>query len=420
VKRSLVAIVVLGGLGLGFSRLMRGGAAASDEVATYTVAKQQFTNRVHAEGNLRAVKATQLTAPRMPGSFGSVKIAWVARDGTFVHGGDVIARFDPSEPEKQLRSGHSDREQADVKLREEQLKAETAEADRRSDVEVAADELDVQRKFRSKDQEIFSRKQIIESEIDEGIATAKQQNAVEATKIEARVSRSNVALIGVDRHKAELAIHHADEALASMALAAPHDGILVLRRNEKGELPKLGDALWPGQSIGELPLLEVMEAEVFVLEVDGSGLAENLAAELVVEARPDRTYTGKVRLVEKLAQPREEGSPVQYFAVVVALDHTDQDVMKPGQRVQATIVLDQENALVVPRQAVVDKDGKNVVYRKAEHGFVAVPVELGPGTTGRVVIKSGLAAGDVIALRDPNQARPTAGSASGAGSQERP
>jgi HlyD family secretion protein len=415
-KRSsatVVAVLVLGALGLATGMALRGRSAIADDVATFTVVKSRFTRRVHADGNLRAVKATELVAPVMPGTFGSMKIAWVAGDGTFVHQGDAVARFDPSEPAKQLKTGQADRDQAEAKLGEAQLKAQASESDRQSEVVQAAAELEVQHKFESKDQQIFSRNDIITSQIDEGLANATEQHAEQAKVIESKVSHSDVALIAVDRHKAELAISHAKAALASMELDAPHDGILVLHRNHKGELPKLGDSLWPGQRLGELPQLDAMEAEVFVLEVDGSGLAEKLPAELVIEAHPERKYMGKVRLVEKLAQTREEGSPVQYFAVVVALDKTDGDVMKPGQRVQATIVLDDEDALVVPREAVVEKDNKDVVYRKGEHGFVAVAVELGTATTGRVVIKSGLSAGDVIALRDPTLAPKSTGSASG-------
>jgi len=202
-----------------------------------------------------------------------------------------------------------------------------------------------------------------------------------------------------------------------MQITAPHDGIFVLQRNWRGAMPKLGDALWPGQAIGEIPELDAMEANVYVLEVEGSGLAENQPAQVVIEARPDRVFDGKIRLVDKLAQPRQQGSPVQYFGVVIALDKTDREIMKPGQRVRATLVLDQQDALVVPRQAVVERDGKATVYRRGASGFEPVAVELGAATSGRVVIAKGLAAGDVIALRDPTQ---SADQGSGSGSAERP
>jgi multidrug efflux pump subunit AcrA (membrane-fusion protein) len=409
---AVIVALVLAGLGLATGRMLRGGGAAPDTVATYRVTKETFVRRVTAEGNLRAVKATRLTAPMNPS--GPMKIAWLAPDGSLVKKGDVLVRFDPSEPEKQMRAGEADLAAADAKLAEEGVKSKTAEQGRETDAELAADELEKQKKFESKDEQIFSRNTIIESQIDENLAAAKQRHAVEAKQVEKRLAHSNAAVIAVEKQKAQLAIAHAKAALESMQIVAPHDGIFVMRRNWRGELAKLGEQLWPGQEVGDIPLLDTMEAEVFVLEVDGSGLAEKQPAEIAVEARPDATFTGHIRMVEKLAKPRQPGSPVQYFAVVVELDKTDHDVMKPGQRVRATLVLDQENAIVVPRQAVFDRDGKNLVYKQGPKGWDAVAVELGAATSGRVVIKGGLAPGDVVALRDPTHQPQGSGSAGSA------
>ena len=206
------------------------------------------------------------------------------------------------------------------------------------------------------------------------------------------------------RQAASVAIKHAQTALESMEIRAPHDGLFVLIRNWRGEVPKLGDQMWPGQDVAEIPLLDAMEAEVFVLELDGSGLAEGQLAKVVIEARPDVVHPGKVRLVDKLAKPRVEQVPIQYFAVTVELAKTDAAVMKPGQRVRATLELDQSSSLVVPRQAVFTKDGKSYVYRRTPRGdFEQVPVELGTATAGRIAVKTGLVAGDRIALRDPTR-----------------
>jgi multidrug efflux pump subunit AcrA (membrane-fusion protein) len=72
--------------------------------------------------------------------------------------------------------------------------------------------------------------------------------------------------------------------------------------------------------------------------------------------------------------------------------------------VHATLTLDRRSAIAVPRQAVFEKAGKTIVYRRGEHGFAPVAIELGAATPGRVAITSGLAEGDVIATRDPTQA----------------
>lgn len=409
-RLAVAVVVALGALGAGAFTLVSLPGARPAALPTYRVARASFVRRVTAEGNLRAVKSTPLVAPRGGGGFGPMKIAWLAPDGVPVTKGQVVVRFDPTEPEKQLRDGQADLASANARLGEEAIKSRAAVDGRATDAALAADELAEQRKLQARDPMIFSRNQIIESEIDEQLGHKKQAHATSAQRIEGARARSNAAVIAVERSKAELAIAHASAALDRMAIVAPHDGILVLQRDWRGALPKLSDSLWPGQAVAEIPLLDAMEAEVFVLEIDGSGLAERQAAALVIEARPERVFPGKIRLVDKLAQPRQPGSPVRYFAVVIELATTDRAVMKPGQRVRAELVLDREDALVVPRQAVVIRDGKPIVYRRAGDGFAPVAVELGAASAGRVVVKAGLAPGDEIALRDPT--RPLDGSGS--------
>ena len=145
--------------------------------------------RVTAEGNLRAVKATPLTAPPSAATSAADEDRVARRGRHAVKAGEVVVRFDPTEPEKQLRDGQADLDGGDAKLAEEQIKSKTAVADRDSDGELAGAELEQQRKFQTKDKEIFSRNQIIESEIDEKLAGAKQQHA-EKTKADRAQARA--------------------------------------------------------------------------------------------------------------------------------------------------------------------------------------------------------------------------------------
>jgi multidrug efflux pump subunit AcrA (membrane-fusion protein) len=421
-KRLAITVAVLAALGGGGWYALGHRAAQGEVVPTHKVTKSAFVRRVTADGNLRAVKATPISPPSQNAGFdGPMKIAWIAQDGKPVKAGEVVVRFDSTSQEKQLREGEADLAAADAKLAGEQIRGKSAVDSRDAAAKMAQDELEQQRKFQSKDEEIFSHNTIVEGQIDETLADAKQQHAEKTKEIERKLAQSKTGLIAVERQKAQIAIAHAKSALESMEIKAPHDGLLVLRRNWMGQLPRVGEQLWPGQKIAEIPLLDTMEAEVFVLEVDGTGLEKGQKADITIEARPDITYHGKIKLVDKLAKPRDPGVPVQYFAVVLELDKTDREVMKPGQRVRATLILDQSDALVVPRQAVINKDGKNVVYRKTKAGtFDPVEVELGSGTSGRVVITKGLNAGDDIALRDPTRSVDQAMGSGSAASEEKP
>jgi HlyD family secretion protein len=412
VRKRLIALVCVVAAGGAAAFELRGGEvpAPSSDVPTFVIQRVAFARRISADGTLRAVEATPVLAPQASEDSGALKVTWIATDGTAVKKGDVVMRFDAAERERALHDGRADLDSAASKLREENIKSSALVGGRDDDASLAAAELDQQRHFQPQDEALFARKVIIESQVDEHLAAAKQQHALQAETIEKRLSGAKAGVIGVDEAKAKLAISHAEKDLDSMVVRAPHDGIFVIENRRDGPT-KIGDQLWPGQRFAEVPLLDNMEAELFVLEVDASGLTAGEPAEVVVEAHPDRVYTGKIRVVDSLAKKRIPGVPVRYFTTVVTLDRTDTAVMKPGQRVHGTLVLDREDALVLPREAIVDVSGKPYAYRRGATGFDRIAVELGAASAGRVVVKSGLAVGDVVALRDPTRAADDTGSA---------
>ena len=403
-KRLLATILLLATGGGTALRLTRDPPAAT--VPSFTVARTSFIKRVTADGVLRAVTATPVIIPEMPGYNLSLKVAWLAPDGIAVQKRDVIMRFDPNDATKQLREAEAELEKSSTLLRREELTSAAKLADHAASTALKREITALRVRFQSTDPLVFSRNQIKESELATQLAVATQDQAEHSTQSERAMARSRIALATLRRDSSQIAVGQAKEVLDRMQVRAPSDGILVLRRNDHGDIPKLGDSMSSGSTIADLPIVDTMETELFILEVDGSGLAVDQPAEIVVESRPELTFHGKVRQIDALAKPRLARSPAQYFSVVVALDHTDRDAMKPGQRVRGTLLLDSEQALVVPRQAVFEREGGSFVYRRELQGYTPVPVGLGAATAGLVIVKSGLAPGDVIAERDPTQETP--------------
>jgi len=371
------------------------------DVPTLVVDTGPWVHRVVAEGNLRAVTNTRLTAPT-PAGWRTYTIASLVDDGTWVRAGDVVVRFDPSELEKDLADGRADRAVADANLDKADGQREASIANLERDAHVAEREREHAERFQAVDTDLYSRNEIIDSELDTELARARQTHAEAARRVTEAQSGSARQLLEIERRKAELTVSQAREDLEHLEVAAPHDGIVVLAKDRQGEVLQVGDTVFRGQMIATLPDLEAMEAEVYVLEADAGGLGPGQRATVVLEAHPDRTFGGVVAKVEPIAQPRQRGTPVQYFRTVIVLDTTDPSLMKPGQRVRAEIVLDEaSSAVAVPRQAIFESNGESIVYRRARSGFEAVPVTLGRSGIGRVIVTSGLAAGDEIALVDP-------------------
>jgi multidrug efflux pump subunit AcrA (membrane-fusion protein) len=381
----------------------RGDGWGNDRaVPTAEVEPARFVRRVPADGALEAVTATPLNLP--PTVMEPMRIAWLAEDGSRVAAGEVVVRFDPTDMERNLVDAEDDLRTAGIKLEQERTARASELAKLDHDAELARRELENARDFQKKDGEIFSRHEIIESEIDEELSERRMEHSRQARDGRELLSDAQLGLIAIERRKADTAIDRARQGLAALEMTAPHDGLLLLSRG-RGEVVRVGDTAFPGMRVAEIRDLAAMKAEVFVLEADAGGLAVGQAAEVVVESHPERRFAATVERVDSLAKPRLRGSPVQYFAVTLTLAETVPAVMKPGARVRATIDLGGlDGALAVPRQAVVSRDGANLVYRRAAGGgFEPVEVTLGPTAMGRVVVTSGLEAGDVIALVDPTR-----------------
>jgi HlyD family secretion protein len=382
--------------------LAAGCGGASDEVATFKVDKIQFTRRVTAEGTLKAVKATPVTTPlnaELP-----LKVSWIATDGTLLRKGEVIAKFDATDFENLLLTGREDRTTAQNKLSKTNADSGATRTNLRRDARLAQSELEAAKRFKFDDAEIFSRYARIEAEVDTDLASNRKIHAEEVLGIRERLAGVERDLISIEDRKAGMKIKQAEDGLQALQVVAPHDGILVLQRNWRGDMPRVGDTMWRGQPIGEIPELQSMKAEVFVLEADAAGLAVGQKATVTLESNAGAQFTGKILSVDKMARPRIPRQPVQYFGVTVELDKSDPRLMKPGTRVRALLeVENQQNAFAIPRQALFEKEGKKLVYRRREGKFEAVPVTIGSSTAGRVVVTKGLIAGDEIALEDPTK-----------------
>jgi HlyD family secretion protein len=376
------------------------------EVPTLEVSRTDaFVRRVTAEGYLRAVEATPLTAPE--DSQQPMKVAWVAVDGTHVRAGDVVVRFDATEMQRELANSRDDVTAAQRQIERERTLGGATGRRRDRSAALAGVELEMAHSLETDDERILSRNEIIETRIDAGLARAKLDHARQVKDVEGAVSRSQRQVHEISRRHGQSAVQRAEQGLARLEISAPQDGLLVLERDWRGNALRVGDTIWPGQKVAEIPRVAAMEAELFVLEADAGDLVVGLPAELVVEAYPERVHEATLAKVDTLAKPRHQEVPVQYFAVTLALT-TDPATMKVGQRVRGTIVLEQGDAIVVPRQAVHERDGRMFVHRQDGGRFEEVEVKLGSSSAGRVVITEGLAEGDRIALRDPDGPDPAA------------
>jgi RND family efflux transporter MFP subunit len=376
-----------------------GACAAEREVATYRVERQSFVHRVRAEGHLSPTQATTISVPTQVRQ--AVRIAWRAEDGAALSAGDVVVRFDPLEMERELEKGRADLEQSQLKG----SKAEATSAERAHGVDrqraEAELQLDVAERFEKTDDSIYSRHEIIESQIDTELAAQRKEQAAELAVIHQDLAQAETALLDIETRRANQRIEQARTGLDELEVRAPHSGLLTWSRDWRGEIPEVGQQVWAGQPLAQIPSLERMKADVFVLEADAGGLAPGQGATVRVEAHPETALRGSVTRVDAVAKAPYRGTPLQYFGVELELEPeaAADPRLRPGQRVTATLRLEaRDDALVIPRQALMTDRDDPYVWVKQGRRFVARAVTLGPLSAAQVVVEKGLEDGDVVAL----------------------
>lgn len=396
-KRAVFIVVAAAVLVLSVVVAARSSTASIPSVVVH---KQTVIRHVTAEGTVEAEQATPITAP-MEGQQ-PMKIGWVAEDQTFVHKGDVLIRFDPTDFETSLLRGTIAQEKASNKATRNDVDRRAGSHNLDRDAAQAQHELELAQQMRLEDADIYSRYQRVETDIDRTFAQQKRDYSRAVRSIKDNVAGADAALIGIEHRKADFDVNQAKRALNALVVTAPHDGVIVLKRDWRGDLPTAGTTCWPGMPLGDMPKPGGMKAVVFVLEADAGGITNGDPAMVTVESAPGKPVSATVSQMSKVAKPRFREVPVQYFEVTLKLAQAKGITLKPGARARATITLAaQKDVIAVPRQTVFASGGEQVVYVRRNGRFVAQSVTLGSSTAGRIVVTGGLKDGDELALRDP-------------------
>ena len=374
--------------------------SSTASIPSVVVHRETVVRHVTAEGTVEAEQATPIAAPmeaRQP-----MKIGWIADDQTFVHKGDVVIRFDPTDFDNALRTGTIAQQKATNRATKNEVDRAAGAHNLDRDARQAQHELELAQDVRLEDTDIYSRYQRVESDIDRTFAKQKRDYSKSVRSIKDNVAGADAALIGIERRKADFSVDQAQRALNALVVTAPHDGVLVLKRDWRGELPGVGSTVWSGTPLADMPKPGGMKAVVFVLEADAGGITNGDRATVTIESAPGKPVSATVSQMSKVAKPRFREVPVQYFEVTLKLAQANGITLKPGARARATITLAaQKDVIAVPRQTVFASGGEQVVYVRRNGRFVAQRVSLGSSTAGRIVVTSGLKDGDELALRDP-------------------
>ena len=398
--RGVAAAVLLIGLAAGYFFLFT--ATSADDLPLHEVARGDFVITLVESGEVQAARSEKIVTPEV---HGRLQITYLWPEGGYVDVGDIVVEYDKTEAASRLLWTAGELEQA----RSNYVRSKAEIEQKLTDLEIAIEQskaslklarINLDRaKLRSKIE--LEEAKIRLEQAERGLVEAKENMRAEriATEVDLRSQEVDISR-KEGRHERNLRSYRRHTVYATQP------GLVVYEKIRKsGQLRKVrvGDDLWDGVNIISLPELKLFQVILQVGEMDIKRLAVEQPATVRLDAYPEMLFNGRVSTILPMANPSLNAPNVQVFEVVVDIEE-ESSLLRPGMSALAEIIVEAiQDTIHVPREAVFHAaDRLAVVYRLEGSSFAETEVRVGMQNAVSVMIDSGLAAGDKIALVAPN------------------
>jgi HlyD family secretion protein len=382
---------------------------AAPRVPTADVKRGEFVDYVQIRGEIKALRSVQLTAPSIAGDLQIVKLV---PTGTLVKAGDVVVQFDTSTLANTLAQKQSELKSADADI--EHSRAENRLTQEQQATDVLQGRYDVDRaKLDTSQQEILSEIDGAKTRLKLTDAEQKFKELQQKDKSTKASGDAEIESKKLKRDKALFDVRVTERQIASLTLRAPADGMVTIMPNFRarnwmtgGSTPdfKEGDRAWPGAVVAELPDLSVVRASARVDEGDRGRLNPAQTATVRIDAIADKEFHATVAEISPLAKIDYSSWPfTKNFDIAIQILDADQRI-RPGMSASGRIAVEKiADGILVPPDAVFEKNGGSVAYVLRGSEFEERTVQVARRSKAELLIGSGLRTGEKVALKDPTQ-----------------
>jgi RND family efflux transporter MFP subunit len=364
----VAALAVLAGAA---AFVMHAGAPVAVETATVVSAyPSQAYTVLNATGYVVAQRKAAVA------SKATGRLEWLGvREGSRVRQGEVLARLESRDVTAQLEQAAASIKVAQANL--EQGQAEMTEAAR----------------ARDRSAELLARN---------FVSTAAHDTAV------ARYEKAKAAIAGF---KAAIAVAQANYRAAQVTveqtlIRAPFDGVVLTKNANVGDvITPFSSATGSQAAVVTMADMTTLEVEADVSEASVGKVRLEQPCEIQLDALPDTRFRGFVnRMVPTVDRAKAT------VTVKVRFVDKDERVLPEMTAKVAFLTRELEEGARGPRTAVqpsalVERDGKRVVYAVRDDKAFAVPVETGEKIGEMVEIVKGVRVGDKVVARPPADLR---------------
>ena len=364
----------------------------------------QFDVVVTTTGELQAENSVDIMGPDFTQArnirMQDIRIQDLVPEGTEVQVGDYIATLDRTSFDNTLRD-----EQERLITYETNL--ETAILDTSVNLSGLRDNIknltfNVEEAQITLDQSIYE-PPTAQRQAEMALDRAKRSLDQELRRYELRIEQEKSRMRNANKQftDQERRIEDIEKLLTQFIITAPSPGMVIYKRDRQGNKRRVGSSINPFDNVvATLPDMSSMLSKTYVNEIDVSKVKPGQTVEIMVDAFPEKSYTGVVLSVANIGE-QLPNADAKVFETIIKVNESDL-ILKPsmttGNKVVTQTITD---VIYIPIECVqIDIDSIPFVYLK--NGTKQIVVT-GEANENHIIIEQGLKENTLVYLNVPEK-----------------
>ncbi|WP_352423101.1 efflux RND transporter periplasmic adaptor subunit [Proteiniphilum sp.] len=285
-------------------------------------------------GELAAINSISFIIPRYGRHWYQMKIIGLLNHGEIVKKGDSIAQLDPADINKFILDQESNLETQLAVLEKLYVEQENREQESESRIRNELASFDLKKieleasRFESERLRRIKQLEFEQSEIN----LEKEKQIYDLNKV---INTNDLKIQEIRVEQIRKEIENAKALVPQLTLRTPVSGVFQVEWNRQGptrSLYKIGDNIYAGNNLANVPELEFMKVNTQVNETDFLKINVNQKVSVRLDALPKVVFEGEVAYIGKLCRLKDQKSRQRVFDVEVRILEPD-DRLKPGMTV---------------------------------------------------------------------------------------
>lgn len=345
-------------------------------------------------GTIKSDHEARITA-RRTGRITSLMI----EEGDIVKKGSVVAELDREEALHNLSMAEATFRKSEhvlnqIKAYFDAFKVEIDKNIEKAEATLSETESRLKRYRGLKEKEYISDMDLDSVQKEYAVASANLASAIASREqVKARASEIKAQEAAVVEAKDNLAISRL--VYEYSFVTSPLSGVITSRP------VKLGEGTAASTLIATVVSFDSLYIEAFIDEADVAKIAKGQLVNITMDAYPGIVYAGEVYRISPVVLGGKQET--RTFEARVRFKDTP-PVIKPGMSADIEIQVDSiDNALVIPSQAITEKEGKKYVYIVKDSRLKLVTIDQGKFNWNLTEVKSGISEGDDVVINTETQ-----------------